>query len=137
MKEFQLAIYAADKIFYEGACNSLQVPTPDGKLGILANHSNIISAISPGLVKMNRGEEEFFAVVSNGLIKVEANKVLVLVDTCERPEDIDRKRAERAKEEAERKLRQKMSYQEYHIAQANLSRALNRIKNSRKKDTTR
>lgn len=137
MKEFQLAIYAADKIFYEGACNSLQVPTPDGKLGILTNHSNIISAISPGLVKMNRGEEEFFAVVSNGLIKVEANKVLVLVDTCERPEDIDRKRAERAKEEVERKLRQKMSYQEYHIAQANLSRALNRLKNSRKKDTTR
>ncbi|MDO5026886.1 MAG: ATP synthase F1 subunit epsilon [Tissierellia bacterium] len=137
MKEFQIAIYAADKIFYEGTCTSLQVPTPAGKLGILANHRNIISAISPGLAKVNKGDEEFFAVVSNGLIKVEANKVLILVDTCERPEEIDEKRAERARREAERKLRQKMSYQEYHIAQANLSRALNRLKNSRKKDVTR
>lgn len=137
MKEFNLAIYAADKIFYNGKCYSVQIPTLEGRIGILANHSNIISAISPGLVKIVNEEGEFFAVVSNGLVKVEASKVLILVDTCEKPEEIDEKRAQRAREEAERKLRQKMSYQEYHIAQANLSRALNRLKNSRKKDHTR
>lgn len=137
MKEFNLAVYAADRIFYHDTCQSLQIPTPVGKMGILANHSNIISAISPGTIKINKGQEEILAIVSNGLIKVEDNEVLILVDTCEKPEEIDQKRAQRAKEEAERKLRQKMSYQEYHIAQANLSRALNRLKNSRKKDVTR
>lgn len=137
MKEFNLAIYAADNIFYNGKCYSLQIPTPEGRIGILANHSNIISAISPGLIKIVNEEGDFFAVVSNGLVKVEANNVLILVDTCEKPEDIDEKRAQRAKDEAERKLRQKMSYQEYHLAQANLSRAINRLKNSRKRDLTK
>lgn len=134
MKSFEVAIYAADRIFYDGYCESIQVPTPEGAIGILADHSNIISAVVPGLLRVKILGEDHFAIVSNGLIKVEKGNVLILVDTCEKPDEIDEKRALRAKEEAERKLRQKASFQEYHLAQANLSRAINRLKNSRKKD---
>lgn len=44
---FRLRILAADKVFYEGNCTSLTIPTPGGELGILANHSNMIGRCSP------------------------------------------------------------------------------------------
>ena len=61
------------------------------------------------------------------------NRVSVLVNTAERPEDIDVKRAEEAKERAEERLRQKQSIQEYHLSQASLARAMARLKASRNK----
>ena len=45
MDTFQLNILAASSVFYEGECESLVVPTPDGKRGVLAHHSNAIAAI--------------------------------------------------------------------------------------------
>ena len=135
MTDFDVSIYASDRIFYKGQFSSIIVPTPVGQYGILADHRNLISAVSEGILTVTIGQEKHYAIVSKGLIKVEEGKVLLLVDTCEKPDEIDEKRALRAKEEAERKLRQKASFQVYHIAQANLSRAINRLKNSRKKDT--
>ena len=65
--------------------------------------------------------------MSNGLLKVEDGEVLILVDTIERPEEIDINRARRDADAAKEALLQKRSIQEYHTAQANLSRALNRL----------
>ena len=50
MDTFQHNILAASSVFYEGECESLVVPTPDGKRGVLAHHSNAIAAISPSAV---------------------------------------------------------------------------------------
>lgn len=94
MKQFNIRILAADHVFYEGPCESLNVPTTHGLFGILANHSNIISAIVPGKLSFRiPGEENQYAAVSEGLLKVENNEVLVLVDSAERPEEIDANRA--------------------------------------------
>ena len=43
MDTFQLNILSASSAFYEGECESLVVPTPDGKCGVLAHHSNAIA----------------------------------------------------------------------------------------------
>ena len=91
--------------FYAGSCESLIVPTPEGKYGIMANHSNIIIAVIPGaLFYRPPGEEMKVAAVSHGIVKVENNKVLVLVDSAECPEDIDANRARRAAEIAREKF---------------------------------
>ena len=68
------------------------------------------------------------AAVSNGLVKVENGEVLVLVDTIERPEEIDANRARRDADAAKEALLQKKSIQEYRSAQANLARALSRLR---------
>lgn len=129
MKEFELSILAADRPFYVGKCVSLIVPTLDGKYGVLANHSNTISAIVPGLLefKLPTGEART-AAVSEGMIKIENNEVLILVDSAERPEDIDVNRARIAAENAKEQLLQKKSIVEYRSASASLARALNRLK---------
>lgn len=129
MQEFQLMILSADCDFYEGPCESLVVPTLDGQRGILANHSNYIEAIAPGELKFTiPGEKPRYAFVSEGMVKVEDNEVLVLVDSAERPEDIDENRARREEALAKEALLQKASYREYKETQANLKRSMIRLK---------
>ena len=69
-----------------------------------------------------------YAAVAEGLVQVENGEVLVLVDSIERPEEIDVNRAKREAEEAEEAILQKKSRLEYRTAQADLARALNRLK---------
>lgn len=129
MSTFQVYILAADCAFYEGPCESLIVPTLDGQYGILPNHSNMISAIVPGTLTYKLpGQPPAEAAVSAGLVKTEKDEVLVLVDSAERPEDIDENRARRAADEAKEELLQKKSIQEYRSAQANLARAISRLR---------
>ena len=126
---FNVRILASEHSLYEGPCESLVVPTIQGQYGILAGHSNLASALVPGKLTFRiPGESEQILAVSEGIVKVEKNEVLVLVETAERPEDIDTNRAKRAAEEAKEQMLQKRSIQEYHSAQAQLSRALNRLK---------
>ena len=68
------------------------------------------------------------AAVSQGLAKVENGGVLILVDTAERPEEIDAKRAKRDADAAKEALLQKRSIQEYRAAQATLARAISRLR---------
>ena len=129
MSTFRLDILAADRPFYKGECEYLQVPTSDGQYGVLAHHRNAIAAIVPGTLRMRPpGGEEQIAAVSQGLIKIENNTVLLLVDTVERPEEIDANRARREAEEAREAIVQKQSIQSYHTAQSQMARALNRLR---------
>ena len=127
MEPFQVHILAADQTFYEGPCLSLTIPASDGELGILAHHSPMIAAVKPGTLRYQiPGEEPRLAAISPGMVKVEKNDVLV--DSAERPEDIDTVRAQREADEAREALLQKRSRQEHQIAQATLARALNRLR---------
>lgn len=129
METFRVHILAADRTFYEGSCVSLTVPTSDGERGILAHHSSMIAAIKPGTLRYQApGEEPVLAAISPGMVKVEDNDVLVLVDSIERPEEIDAARAQRELDEAQEILLQKRSKQEYQIAQGTMARALNRLR---------
>mgnify|MGYP003916741063 CR=1 FL=1 len=129
MDSFQVHILAADKTFYEGPCLSLTVPTSEGELGILAHHSSVIAAVQPGTLRYKEPDGRMnLAAVSAGMVKVEGNEVLVLVDSAERPEDIDAARARREADEAKEAILQRKSRQEYQVAQATLARALNRLR---------
>lgn len=129
MDTFQVHILAADKTLYEGPCVSLTIPTSDGERGILAHHASMMAAVVPGMVRCRLpGEEVLLAAVSPGMVKVEHNEVLVLVDSAERPEEIDEARARREADQAREAILQKKSRQEYQLAQGSLARALNRLR---------
>ena len=129
MELFPVHILAADHPFYEGPCYSLTVPTSDGMRGIQARHSNMITALVPGTMQYQIEENVTLeAAVSRGLAKVENGEVLILVDTAERPEEIDAKRAKRDADAAKEALLQKKSIQEYRAAQATLARAISRLR---------
>lgn len=136
MTNFHLSIFASDHEYYVGECESLVIPMEDGQYGVRANHANSICAIIPGMMTFRVPGEDVMreAVVSNGIMKFEENDALILVNTCENPEEIDVIRAERAKEEAERMLKEKLNRREFYKVQANLVRALNRLKASHRRN---
>ena len=129
MDTFQVHILAADKTLYEGPCESLTIPTSDGEQGILAHHSSMMAAVRTGTLRYRApGQATQTAAISPGMMKVEHNEVLVLVDSAERPEEIDEARARREADQAREALLQKKSRQEHQVAQATLARALNRLR---------
>lgn len=129
MNTFQVHILAADRTLYEGPCVSLTIPASDGERGILAHHSVMTAAIVPGMLRYQPpGQETKLLAVSPGMVKVEHNEVLVLVDSAERPDEIDEARARREADQARETLLQKKSRQEHQLAQAALARALNRLR---------
>lgn len=133
MDTFGLKIIASDKVFYEGRCRKLVIPAPDGEKGILANHENMVIAIVVGTAKVQlAGEDEWKDLaVGSGFAEIVNNRVTLLVDTAERPEEIDVRRAEEQRERAEEQMRQKQSIQEYYHTQASLARAMNRLRLAR------
>ena len=129
MNTFRVHLLSANRTFYEGECESLVVPAVDGQYGVLAGHSNTITAIVPGKLTFRApGEEEQEAAVSAGIMKIEDGEVLVLADSILRPEEIDEERAEREAAEAKEAMTQKLSIQEYYSAQAQLARAVSKLK---------
>lgn len=133
MKSFKVHILAADNTFFDGECESLIIPTSNGQYGILADHANAITAVVPGTATFRViGGKNQIAAVSSGLCKIENGEVLLLVDSAERPEEIDEKMAEIAAAEAKEALLQKQSYREYKSTQLLLARniARMRVKNS-------
>ena len=142
MDSFRLQIMASDHLVYNGDATSVVLPTTEGSVGVLAHHSNIIMAIVPGEIEYEpvgeaagaaglRGRQT--VVVSDGLLKVENGEVMILVDTAERPEDIDEARALRAEQEAREELKRANSNRDIALASAELSRAMSRIKASKNK----
>lgn len=133
MTPFRVQILAADHPFYEGECCSLMLPTSNGMYGIQAHHSNMITAITAGTLRYRIREDEVLeAAVSGGLAKVENGEVLILVDTAERPEEIDANRARRDADAAKEAMLQRKSIMEYQTAQATLARAVSRLRVKRR-----
>ena len=129
MNAFTLKILAAERVFYDGACVSLTVPTLDGLYGVQARHEDVILAVVPGTltVRTDLGDE-IVAAVSGGVLKMEDNTALLLADTVERADEIDFRRAEQAAERAKEELLQKKGAQAQRMAQEHMARALSRIK---------
>ena len=106
------------------------LPAKDGQISILAHHADMMVAIVPGEMRFKPADSEEWktAIVGNGFAQIINNRVTVLVDSCEYPENIDLKRAKDALERAEEQLRQQQSLQEYYISKASLARAMARMK---------
>ena len=130
MSSFSLRIIASDHVFYDGSCEILTVPAHDGPVSILAHHEAMMMATQEGEVRFRpAGSTEWQeAVVGIGIVQVVNNRALMVVDSAERPEEIDVRRAQEALERAEEQMRQKQSIQEYYHTQASLARAMNRLK---------
>lgn len=127
-KLFHLEIVTPDRQFYIGEADSLVLPAIDGQLGVEVGHEPIVTALVPGELRYRVDGAWTRAVISQGLAEVMPDRVMVLSSSAERPEEIDRKRAEAARERAEERLRQKLSMQEYYNSQAALARAMARLR---------
>lgn len=131
MSTFSLQILACNKVFYKGECEILIFPTYDGEMAIMANHEQMTATIEIGEIRFKLPDGTWQkAVVSDGLVEVDHNKVSMIVYSAEKPEEIDAFRAEAALERAKEQLLEKQSIMEYHVSRASMARAMARLKSS-------
>ena len=126
MNTFSLKVIACDKVFYDGRCAQVVLPLHDGLKAIQAHHENMVIAVVVGIARMESTEGEVTEIaVGTGFAEIVNNRVTLLVDTAERPEDIDVRHAREQREHAQERMRQKQSILEYYHTQASLARAMN------------
>lgn len=131
-KEFHLRVAASDRLFYDGPCNMVVIPAIDGEHGVLAQHEAMVTAVSAGELRFLKDGEWNIAAVGDGFAEITPEKVVLIVDTAESPEEIDIRRADEAKERAEERLRHKQALLEYYHTKAALARAMARLKVTKK-----
>jgi len=124
---FKLIILTPEREFYAGEAKELVVASTEGNLGILANHMPLVTTLKPSASEIvDKDGNKKKAFISTGILEVKENSVTVLSDACEWPEEVDKKRAEAAKERAETRLRQKTGV-DVRRAELALARALARL----------
>lgn len=127
-KQFKLTIITPERQFFDGMADAVTVSAPDGQMTILANHVPIVSPLIVGTLSIKTDGEWHESFNSEGFMEVSADKVVIFVQACEWPDEIDEHRAEEAARRAEERLRQRQSIQEYKQSRLALARAMVRLR---------
>jgi F-type H+-transporting ATPase subunit epsilon len=121
-----LEVVTPERKVLEADVDRVEVPGLDGELGILPGHTELISQLKPaGLLTYHTGDTKGEMSISDGFVEVSPDRVVVLADRAEKPEEIDLPRALELKEHAERQLQKAMSDPDIDVvrATADLERA--------------
>jgi len=127
MNKVKLQIITPGKKFFEDEVQLVVVKGVEGSIGIMYDHEPFVTPLGIGPIKILVDNKIKHAAISQGYVEVMEEKVVILADTAEWPEDIDVSRAERAKERAEKRLEKKENHMELLRAEIALKKAINRI----------
>ena len=102
--KFKLEIISPDRVFYTGEASMLELNTSEGQMGIYANHIPLTAVLVPGICTIHEDGGEKYAALHAGFIEILMDKITVLAEIAEWPDEIDKNRAEEARIRAERRL---------------------------------
>jgi F-type H+-transporting ATPase subunit epsilon len=123
-----LEIATPTRLAVTDTVDEVVIPGSEGYFGVLPGHAPFLTTLGIGIVTYRIGRDEYPLAVAGGFAEVLNDKVIILADSAERPDEIDRARAERAKERAERRLSGRTQEEvDYARCQAALARALIRL----------
>jgi F-type H+-transporting ATPase subunit epsilon len=99
-------IVSQDRIVFQGDADMVVLPGAGGEMGILPNHSPLLTVLQFGVIRVRtKGDDQFFTV-AGGVAEVQPGQVTVLADAAENVEEIDTQRAEEARKRAEELLKE-------------------------------
>jgi F-type H+-transporting ATPase subunit epsilon len=130
---FQLEIVTPEKVAVRDAAEEMQIPGKNGYLGILPGHAPLITELGVGEITYRKGGQTQRLAVAWGFAEVLPDKVTILAETAEHPQEIDVTRAQQAKQKAEEKLKSGSPDVNYQEAGAELKRAETRIEVAQQK----
>ncbi|CEO37683.1 F0F1 ATP synthase subunit epsilon [Photobacterium kishitanii] len=126
---FHLDVVSAEKRLFSGRAESIQVTGSEGELGIHAGHTPLLSAITPGMVRIiKQGGEEDVIYISGGMLEVQPGIVTVLADTAIRGIDLDTAKAEEAKRQAEERIHNQHGDIDFAQAASDLAKAIAQLR---------
>lgn len=125
--KFKLSIIAPDELFFEGEAEFLEFTSTEGDLGVYANHIPLTTIVDPCVVTIHNDGEKKRAAVLGGFAEILKDRVTVLAEAAQWPEEIDLERAKAALERAKNRLAEKQDGTDIKRAEAALKRAVARI----------
>src|ERR1035438_2197961 len=130
---FQLEIVTPSRLLVKDAAEEAQIPGLSGYLGILPGHAPLITELAVGVITYKASGATHTLSVCWGFAEVLPDKVTILAETAERPQEIDVERAQRSKERAEQRLTSGDTTVDYARAEDALQRAETRLNVAREK----
>jgi F-type H+-transporting ATPase subunit epsilon len=94
-------IVSQDRMVFQGDADMVIIPGGEGVIGVLPNHTPLLSVLQFGVIKIKKGNSEELFTVAGGVVEVQPDQVTILADAAENIQDIDIQRAEEAKKRAE------------------------------------
>ncbi len=123
----RLQVITPDEGFFDGDVTMVELNSADGEMGIYPDHIPLTVAVEPGVLKIHQNGEVKLAALMSGFVQILPQKVRILAEVCEWPEEIDGARANEARIRAERRLSERGSEIDIARAEHALHRALVRL----------
>lgn len=101
---FKLEIVTPEKRVVDTSAEEVQIPGKNGYIGVLPGHAPLITELSVGEITYRENSMEQRLAVAWGFAEVLPDKVTILAETAERPNEINIDRARKAKDRAEERL---------------------------------
>ena len=126
-EKFKLSIISPDRVFTEGEAEFLEFTSTEGELGIYAQHIPLTTILETCVMKIHNEGQVKQAAILGGFVEILKDKITVLAEDAQWPDDIDVARAKAAKKRAEDRLTAKQEGTDMLRAEAALKRAIARI----------
>lgn len=126
-KTFNLQIISPTRIFFDGDVDMVEMKTTEGEIGVLAGHIPLTAILEPGVIRIKQADGTKEAAMHDGFVEIRKDKVTILAESCEWPDEIDVERAKEAKERAERRIKSGKKEIDMTRAEVALKKALTRI----------
>ena len=116
-----------DRTFFKGEADMVELCTVEGEIGVYYGHIPLATVLTPGIMTIHNNGEIKKAALHSGFAKIDQDKIMILAEVAEWPDEIDINRANEAKIRAERRLDGSQSGIDIQRAEAALKRSLTRI----------
>tara|TARA_B100000686_G_scaffold337088_1_gene407747 strand:+ start:275 stop:694 length:420 start_codon:yes stop_codon:yes gene_type:complete len=130
-KLLKLDVVTPSRTMVADEVGQINAPGIDGDLGIMYDHAAFLTNLRPGSLSYQKGEETVSMVIAGGYLEVAENRIIILAESAEFLNEIDRERALKAKVHAESLLeKENLTDSEFREAQLKLFRAIARLDHS-------
>ncbi len=124
---FKLQIITPERKFYAGESSMVELTTTEGEIGVYRGHIPMTAIVAPGVLKIHEADGIKEAALMSGFLEILPEKIVIMAEVAEWPEEIDINRAQEAKVRAERRLKEQSGETDIVRAETALKKALVRI----------
>ena len=124
---FKLHVITPERRFYDGEASMVELSTTEGDIGVYRNHIPLTAIVAPGVLKIHEEGGVKEAALMSGFIEILPERITIMAEVAEWPDEIDGNRAEEARIRAERRLKEENGEIDTMRAELALRRALVRL----------
>ncbi|MFI3172085.1 MAG: ATP synthase F1 subunit epsilon [Eubacteriales bacterium] len=124
---FELEIISPDEMFYRAPVTFVEFTSVIGEMGVYKNHIPLTTILEPCVMVLHNQEEYKKCAVLGGFVEIQKEKITVMAEDAQWPDEIDVDRAKAAAKRAEERIQAKTGDTDVRRAEAALKKALARV----------